>query len=122
MGSPMLELAAAVPAGTWAPIALALAGLVGAVFAALRFNRDDATAVVAQQSTVLADMRSLNEELAEAAARVRLERDDLAAKIILLTAEIAALRVQITALQVALETLTGGPKAPIIGGARDEPR
>jgi hypothetical protein len=53
----------------WIALAIALMGLGGLVFTALRFNRDDTSAIVSQQSTVLHDMQAINEEL-------RHERDD----------------------------------------------
>lgn len=89
--------------GTLGPILLALAGVAGAIFAALRFNREDASAVVAQQSTVLSDMRTLNAEIATSASRIREERDDLLAKIVVLTAELAAVRVEVELLRHELE-------------------
>ena len=101
--------------GTWAPFVTVLAALVGAVFVALRFNREDATAVVAQQSTVLADMRSLNAELAENSNRVRGERDELLTRIGVLTAELSAVRVELGLLRHELAQ-------PPRGGRREADR
>ena len=67
-------LAAVEPAGLVA-IAIGLTGLGGVVFTALRFRRDDTTAVVTQQSTILGDMKTLNEELRTTAASLKVERD-----------------------------------------------
>jgi predicted phage gp36 major capsid-like protein len=49
-------------------------GLAAAIFTALRFNRDDATAIVGQQRQVLDSMKALNDELAEALDRARADR------------------------------------------------
>ncbi len=54
-------------------VATAVAGILGALYAALRFQREDAGAVVTQQAQVLAAMRGLNEELTKALARCREE-------------------------------------------------
>lgn len=54
---------------------IGLVGLGGVVFTALRFRRDDTTAVVTQQSTILNDMKGLNEELRITAASLKEERD-----------------------------------------------
>lgn len=55
------------------PLLTACGGLSAAIFAALRFNRDDATAIVNQQKEVLAGMKGLNDELQEALDRERAE-------------------------------------------------
>jgi hypothetical protein len=52
-----------VDAGGIIAIVVGLAGLGGVLFTAMRFNRDDTTAVVSQQSTILHDMQALNAEL-----------------------------------------------------------
>lgn len=59
-------------------------GLAAAVYAALRFNREDAGQVVEQQSTVVGDMEKLNVHLREEIDRlqmmldkVRTRRDEL---------------------------------------------
>jgi len=74
------------------PALTAAAGLAAAVFTALRFNREDATAVVNQQKEVLGSMRSLNEELQAALDRVRAERDELRAEVTELRVEAKRLR------------------------------
>jgi chromosome segregation ATPase len=61
--------------------ATVLAGLGALVFGALRFNREDAKSVVDQQSTLLSDMRSLNDELAEALERCRARKSDIESKL-----------------------------------------
>ena len=42
---------------------IGIAGLGGLIFTALRYRRDDTTAIVGQQSTVLHDFEALNAEL-----------------------------------------------------------
>ena len=54
---------------------IGLVGLAGVIFTALRFRRDDTTAVVTQQSLIVNDMKSLNEELRTTAASLKVERD-----------------------------------------------
>lgn len=75
---------------------IALAGTGGVVFGALRYNRDEAGKVVLQQTAVLTNMQSLNDELADAltrareeAARFRQERDELMAELRTCRTEIA---------------------------------
>lgn len=67
---------AATDAGGIIAIAIGLMGLGGIVFTALRFRRDDTTAIVGQQDTILNDMRTLNEEFRATADRLRAERDE----------------------------------------------
>jgi uncharacterized coiled-coil DUF342 family protein len=74
------------------PSMTAVAGLAAAIFAALRFNREDATAVVNQQKEVLGSMRSLNEELQSALDRARSERDELRIEVVELRVECKRLR------------------------------
>lgn len=62
-----------------------LAGLAGVIFTALRFNRDDTTAMVTQQSTILRDMAGLNEELRKTNQELK--------------SEVAALREQVQRLR-----------------------
>ena len=45
------------------PLVIGIAGLGGLVFTALRYRRDDTTALVAQQSTIVHDIQALNTEL-----------------------------------------------------------
>jgi len=67
---------AATEAGGILAIIIGLMGLGGVVFTALRFRRDDTTAIVSQQDTILQDFKSLNEELRITADRLRNERDE----------------------------------------------
>jgi len=57
------------------PIIIGIIGLAGIVFTAMRFGRDDTTAVVNQQATITAEMKTLNDELRLTVERVRKERD-----------------------------------------------
>ena len=77
------------------PLVIGLFGLAGIVFTALRFNRDDTTAIVQQQSTVLGSMKELNDELRETADRMRAERDELRAEVARLTGQVEALRTEL---------------------------
>lgn len=45
------------------PIIIGIVGLAGLVFTAMRFGRDDTTAVVTQQAQITAEMQTLNNEL-----------------------------------------------------------
>lgn len=81
------------------PALTVAAGLMAAIFTALRFNRDDATAVVNQQKNVLDSMKSLNDELQEALDRTRTElkeqrteNDTLRSEVRELHAEVRELR------------------------------
>ncbi len=56
------------------PALTSAAGISAAIFTALRFNRDDASAVVNQQKEVLGSMKELNDELQEALDRARSDR------------------------------------------------
>lgn len=67
-------------------------GLAAAIFTALRFNRDDATAIVAQQHQVLDSMKSLNDELGEALDRQRAETITLRERNLTLEREVAHMR------------------------------
>lgn len=66
----------ATDAGGILAIIIGLVGLGGVVFTALRFRRDDTTAIVGQQDVILKDFKSLNEELRITADRLRAERDE----------------------------------------------
>jgi hypothetical protein len=62
-------------------------GLAGLIFTAMRYNRDDTTAIVNQQNVIVGDMKILNEELRTTATHLREERDRLRAEVDRLTAE-----------------------------------
>ena len=79
--------------------------VIFAVFAALRFNRQDSQAIVATQSTVLRDMKEINGELALATARIRAERDELLERILQCSHEVVALKEQVKALEDQIRDL-----------------
>lgn len=58
-------------------LVIGVAGLGGLVFTALRYRRDDTTAIVQQQSTILHDMQALNSELRSRVDELQIERDRL---------------------------------------------
>lgn len=66
-------------------LAIAVFGLGGLIFTALRWRRDDTTAILGQQDTLMGEMRTLNEELRTTAAQLR--------------QEVAQLKTQVEALQ-----------------------
>jgi len=81
--------------------------VVGGIFGALRFNRENSKAIVETQSTVLQDMKALNTELSDAAKRIRLERDDLLARIELCAVQVKQLHSQIASLEAQVKSLEG---------------
>ena len=62
-------------------LAIAGLGLGGLVFTALRWRRDDTTAIVTQQDTIFNELRTLNDELRTTIAALRAENDRLRAQI-----------------------------------------
>lgn len=74
------------------PEVLALAtgvlGVAGLIFTALKYNRDDATAVVSQQSQIVGDMKALNDELRTTVQDLRLQRDELKLQVDRLTEQL----------------------------------
>ena len=56
-------------------LAIGIFGVAGVIFTALRFRRDDTTAIVGQQTVILNDMHVVNDELRVTAASLRDERD-----------------------------------------------
>ena len=73
-------------------LAIGVFGLAGVIFTALKFNRDDTTAIVSQQNTLMGDMKMLNEELRTSTEVLRGERDSLREEVKGLRAQIADLR------------------------------
>jgi hypothetical protein len=67
-------------------------GVGGLIFTALRFRRDDTTAIVQQQDVILGDMKTLNDELRTTASSLREERDALRAQVQELTVQVTKLR------------------------------
>jgi uncharacterized coiled-coil DUF342 family protein len=74
------------------PLVIGIFGVAGLIFTALKYNRDDTTAVVNQQSTILGEMKTLNDELRTRTTELREERDELKTQVERLTTEIRALR------------------------------
>lgn len=72
---------ALIEAGNAIAIAIGLMGLSGCIFTALRFRRDDTTALVSQQDFIVNEMKSLNEELRLSTERLRAECDDCLRKL-----------------------------------------
>lgn len=62
-------------------LAIAIMGIGGLVFTALRYRRDDTTAIVSQQDTIFSEMRALNEELRTTVQQLREENDRLTAQV-----------------------------------------
>jgi predicted nucleic acid-binding Zn-ribbon protein len=87
-----LILAAIIDWATALPLIIGLAGLGGIVFTALKYNRDDTTAVLSQQNIIVGDMKTLNDELRHTTVELRTERDGLRAQVRDLTNQIDALR------------------------------
>lgn len=76
-------------------LAIGVVGLAGLMFTALRYRRDDTTAVVTQQSTILDNMKSLNEELRTSTENMRQERDALRVEVQHLTGQVEMLRTEL---------------------------
>lgn len=83
---------AAIDFSTALPLVIGIVGLGGLIFTALRYRRDDTTAIVSQQDTIFAEMRALNAELRETTDRLRVERDELTVQVERLTAQVQELR------------------------------
>jgi uncharacterized coiled-coil DUF342 family protein len=73
-------------------LAIGIFGLAGLVFTALKFNRDDTTSIVNQQTTLMGDMKMLNEELRTSTETLRGERDSLREEVARLNGQITELR------------------------------
>ena len=77
------------------PLVIGIMGLGGIIFTALRFRRDDTTAIVNQQSSILQSMKSLNDELRITADNLRAERDQLRLQVEQLNGKVEVLRVEL---------------------------
>ena len=82
---------AAIDWATLLPPIIGIAGLGGVIFTALRYRRDDTTAVIGQQDTILNDMRLLNDELRTTSQELRTERDALKIQVQELTTQVEKL-------------------------------
>jgi hypothetical protein len=81
------------------PALTVAAALIAALFAALRFNRDDTTAVVTQQKALTDSMRDLNAELEGALNRCRMTTEATVEHARALQAEVDRLRTIIHTLE-----------------------
>ena len=77
-------------------LAIGIFGVAGIVFTALRFRRDDTTAVVAQQAQITTEMKALADEQRIHLQEMREERDRLRAEVDRLTGQVQALRAQVS--------------------------
>ena len=75
-------------------ISLAIAGIgvSGLIFTALRWRRDDTTAIVSQQDTIFGELRALNAELRATTERLRAENATLIEQVDRLTAQVQELK------------------------------
>lgn len=89
----MLIFAAIEFAGLLA-LVVGVLGLGGIILSALKYNRDDTTAIIGQQNIILGDMKALNEELRYATQALKVERDELRSEVAVLTTELATVRKQ----------------------------
>jgi hypothetical protein len=90
----MLVLAA-IDWGQALPLIIGIFGIAGLIFTALKYNRDDTTAVLTQQNTIVGEMKTLNDELRVTTAELRTERDGLKEQVVDLTRQVDALRVEL---------------------------
>ena len=88
----------------WITLGLAIFGLAGLIFTALKFNRDDTTAIVGQQTAILNNMHTINDELRGSEDRLRAERDALKAQVENLSSQAESLQNE---LRVAHAQLSG---------------
>jgi hypothetical protein len=77
------------------PVIIGLLGIAGLIFTALKYNRDDSTAVLNQQSIIVGEMKTLNDELRTTTTRLREERDGLQAQVAELTKQVEALQAEL---------------------------
>ena len=83
---------AAIELTTLLPLVIGIVGLAGVIFTALKYNRDDTTAVVNQQNTIVNEMKTLNDELRITSNELRTERDALRIQVVELTTQVERLR------------------------------
>jgi hypothetical protein len=74
------------------PLIIGILGVTGLIFTALRYRRDDTTAVLSQQDTIMNEMKTINSELRTTATDLRTERDGLKVQVEELTRQVAKLR------------------------------
>lgn len=64
-------------AGAIVGLVIAVMGLGGLVFTAMRYRRDDTTAIVTQQDTLFNELRAVNDELRIENARLKAQVQEL---------------------------------------------
>jgi len=72
-------------------LVIGIVGLGGIIFTALKYNRDDTTAIVQQQSVIVGDMKGLNDELRKRTEELRDENERLRTQVDRLTAQLEEL-------------------------------
>lgn len=77
------------------PLLIGVLGIAGLIFTALKYNRDDTTAVLTQQNTIVGEMKTLNDELRQTTTDLRMERDGLKEQVQDLTRQVDALRIEL---------------------------
>lgn len=102
-------------ASTWIPLLTVVIGLLGGIFAAMRFNRQDAKTIVETQSTVISDIKTVNDELVEATVRIRAERDDLQKEVTQCSQLVKILQNEVQQLRDDLQINSDLAKTTIIG-------
>lgn len=99
---------AAIDLVTALPLVIGILGIGGLVFTALRFRRDDTTAVVTQQAQITSEMKTLNDELRATTADLRAERDKLRLEVSRLEGQITELRAQLSGRMSRIERRNDG--------------
>lgn len=87
---------AAIDIASLLALAIGVIGLAGVLFTALRFRRDDTSAVINQQAAITAEMKTLSDEQRSTLAGVREERDRLRSEVDRLTGQIELLQAQLS--------------------------
>ena len=82
-------------------LGIAVLSLGGIIVTAMKYNRDDTTAIVGQQTQILENMHTLNDELRIRSDSLKSERDELAG-------QITGLKDQIEQLRAELQRALGG--------------
>lgn len=75
-----------------AALLIGVLGVAGLVFTALKYNRDDTTAIVNQQSVIVGEMKTLNDELRTTVGSLREENGRLRVQVEKLTTQISEFR------------------------------
>jgi hypothetical protein len=90
-----MPILAAIDVPSLVSIAIGVAGVAGLIFTALRWRRDDTTAVLTQQNTIVSEMTALTAEL-------RTQRDEEHQRNTELTGELREARRQLAETQAML--------------------